>query len=59
MKIDDDIKKEIGRGELAKLCMVEIEGHFRRYDELNKKRFVQLEEEASLKFREALEKSRQ
>ena len=59
MKINDNIKKEIARGELAKLCMSEIEKHFASCDELNKKRFIQLEEEATFKFKEALEKSRQ
>jgi len=59
MKIDDNIKKEIGRGELAKLCMAEIEGHFKVYDELTKKRFIRLEQEASLKFKDNLEKSQQ
>ena len=58
MEISDNIKKEIARGELAKLCMSEIEKHFTSCDELNKKRFIQLEEEASAKFEDALENSR-
>ena len=59
MDINDNLKKEIASGELAKLCMVEIEKHFAKYEDLNKKRFIQLEEEASFKFKDALEKSRQ
>jgi len=59
MKINDNIKKEIGRSELAKLCMAEIEGHFKVSDELTKKRFIQLEQEASLKFKDNLERSQQ
>ena len=53
------MKKEIARGELAKLCMSEVEKYFGKYDELTKKRFIQLEEEASAKFKDALEESRQ
>ena len=59
MDINDNIKKEIASGELAKLCMIEIEKHFTKYKDLNKKRFIQLEEEASFKFKDALERSRQ
>ena len=59
MKISDNMKKEIARGELAKLCMSEIEKYFSKYDELTKKRLIQLEEEASANFKDALEESRQ
>jgi len=58
MELTIDIKEEIALGELAKLYMADISKHFLETDTLTKRRFLQIEEEAIIKFKEALENSK-
>ena len=56
--ITKDMREEIALGELAKLYMADISKHFLETDTLTKQRFLQIEEEAILKFKETLENSK-